>query len=100
MRKMMILLAGISLVLAASSVTWAGSNALERAHQLCLEECVEMDEAVCAACCESAFQPIVMECRSMFVQCLDGCRDDDCRNRCIFKIADCGSDSRGVHACP
>lgn len=100
MRKLTTFFAG-GMVLLVLMVSLAGaSTALERAYNRCLEGCVELEESVCQACCEKAFEPVVMRCRIKFIECVDACNDKGCRNQCIYKTKDCGSGAKGEHACP
>ncbi len=107
MRKFMILFAG-GLILLVLTVSLAGastgaeaSTGLERAYNRCLEGCVELEESACQACCETSFEPVFTQCRIKFIECIDACRNSNtCKGQCYYKVGNCGTGSKGVHACP
>lgn len=107
MRKFMILFAGglilfvLTVSLSGASTGAVASTGLERAYNRCLEGCVELEGSACQACCEKAFEPVVMRCRIRFIECVDVCGNSNtCRNQCIYKVSSCGTGEKGVHACP
>jgi hypothetical protein len=101
MRKIIMKIFAAAIILCVSVAPAAASTGLERAYNRCVEGCVELDETVCKQCCEKAFEPVVLDCRLKFFDCMDACKNDKrCKDTCYYKVQSCGTGAKGEHICP
>ncbi|WP_139162940.1 hypothetical protein [Desulfonatronum thiosulfatophilum] len=101
MQKIMVNILAAVIILSVFVASATASTGLEAAYNRCLENCVELDKAVCEQCCEKAFEPVVINCRMKFINCLKYCKNDKrCENNCYYKVQSCGTGAKGEHVCP